>query len=70
MASVELCGFPAATGGAIQFVNRLGVDSFVARAEELAARYGERFLPPARLKDLASRGERIDDAYAGRRSEG
>jgi len=42
-------GFPAWTGGTIQFVNHVGVRAFVARARELAQRYGERFAPPASL---------------------
>ena len=42
-------GFPAWTGGTIQFVNHVGVRNFVARAQELAQRYGERFTPPALL---------------------
>ena len=36
---------PASCG----FVTRDGKDAFVARAKELAARYGDRFLPPDSL---------------------
>ena len=68
--SVALCGFPAATGGALQFINRLGTARFVERAQELAARYGDRFLPPARLKDLAGHGHPIDERYSGRAQVG
>ncbi|WP_020577856.1 3-hydroxyacyl-CoA dehydrogenase NAD-binding domain-containing protein [Actinopolymorpha alba] len=40
-------GFPAWTGGAVQFVEAYGGPAaFAARAKELAARYGERFQPP------------------------
>ena len=39
-------GFPAWTGGALQYVNHVGVEKFVARADELAKKYGERFAPP------------------------
>ncbi len=44
-------GFPAWTGGVLQYVETYpgGVDGFVARARELAARYGERFTPPDSL---------------------
>jgi 3-hydroxyacyl-CoA dehydrogenase/enoyl-CoA hydratase/3-hydroxybutyryl-CoA epimerase len=44
-------GFPAWTGGVIQYINQYagGVPGFVARAKELAARYGDRFTPPASL---------------------
>ena len=36
-------GFPAYTGGAMQFIYGLGIDAFIARADELAARYGAGF---------------------------
>jgi 3-hydroxyacyl-CoA dehydrogenase/enoyl-CoA hydratase/3-hydroxybutyryl-CoA epimerase len=51
-------GFPAHTGGAIQFIRGIGVDAFIARAKALAERYGERFsIPDAafdRLRDSAA----------------
>ena len=41
-------GFPAWTGGALQFVASEGIDSFLRNAAALAARHGERFaLSPA-----------------------
>ena len=36
-------GFPAWTGGALQFVYGMGVDAFAKRADELAQRHGEGF---------------------------
>ena len=36
-------GFPAHTGGALQFIRGIGVDAFEARANALAETYGERF---------------------------
>ena len=36
-------GFPAWTGGAMQFIYGMGVDAFVTRADQLAARYGVGF---------------------------
>ena len=44
-------GFPAWTGGVAQYVEGYpgGATGFVARARELAERYGDRFLPPASL---------------------
>jgi 3-hydroxyacyl-CoA dehydrogenase/enoyl-CoA hydratase/3-hydroxybutyryl-CoA epimerase len=46
-------GFPAWTGGVVQYVEGYpgGVAGFVARANELADRYGERFRPPQSLVD-------------------
>ncbi|MQA78248.1 MAG: 3-hydroxyacyl-CoA dehydrogenase [Streptosporangiales bacterium] len=50
-------GFPAWTGGALQFVNAHGVAAFVERADYLADRYGDRFAPPTLLREKAARGE-------------
>jgi 3-hydroxyacyl-CoA dehydrogenase/enoyl-CoA hydratase/3-hydroxybutyryl-CoA epimerase len=36
-------GFPAWTGGALQFIYGIGIDSFAKRANELATRHGQRF---------------------------
>ena len=52
-------GFPPATGGTIQFINggfEGGVAGFVARAEELAAKYGERFRPTPGILAAAQNG--------------
>lgn len=46
-------GFPGWTGGAIQFVNHVGVKKFAERAQQLCERYGERFAPPALLLEHA-----------------
>ena len=63
-------GFPAWSGGVLQYINgyedasdpqRRGPAGFVARARELAARYGERFEPPASLVALAERGDTYSD---------
>jgi 3-hydroxyacyl-CoA dehydrogenase/enoyl-CoA hydratase/3-hydroxybutyryl-CoA epimerase len=52
-------GFPAWTGGVLQYANGYpgGLPGFVARARELAGRYGERFEPPASLVARAEKGE-------------
>lgn len=51
-------GFPTWTGGCAQFVAGYpgGIAAFVARAEELADRYGPRFAPPQTLLDQARTG--------------
>ncbi|KXF57157.1 3-hydroxyacyl-CoA dehydrogenase [Rhodococcus sp. SC4] len=50
--SIMGIGYPAWTGGVSQFVTGYegGKGGFVARAEELAAKYGERFQPPTSLR--------------------
>jgi 3-hydroxyacyl-CoA dehydrogenase/enoyl-CoA hydratase/3-hydroxybutyryl-CoA epimerase len=59
-------GFPAWSGGVLQYINGYegGVAGFVARARELAAKYGERFEPPASLVEKAERGEVYSDEEA------
>jgi 3-hydroxyacyl-CoA dehydrogenase/enoyl-CoA hydratase/3-hydroxybutyryl-CoA epimerase len=60
--SVLGIGFPGWTGGVLQYVDQYrygrqrGPAAFVARARELAARYGERFTPPESLVVLARDG--------------
>jgi len=43
-------GFAPWSGGVVQFINGYGIAAFVRRANELAGRYGERFIPPALLQ--------------------
>ncbi|MGW5219814.1 3-hydroxyacyl-CoA dehydrogenase NAD-binding domain-containing protein [Nocardia sp. NPDC004085] len=52
-------GFPAWTGGVIQYINQYegGTAGFVARADELRARYGDRFEVPDSLRAKAAAGE-------------
>ncbi|KAA9155900.1 3-hydroxyacyl-CoA dehydrogenase [Amycolatopsis acidicola] len=52
-------GFPAWTGGVIQYINQYegGLKGFVARARELAERYGDHFQPPESLVKKAEAGE-------------
>ena len=44
-------GFPAWTGGALQFVYAMGIDGFAARSQELAARHGGGFELDANVVD-------------------
>ncbi|MBO0846245.1 MAG: enoyl-CoA hydratase/isomerase family protein [Nocardioides sp.] len=70
--SIMGIGFPANSGGAAQFMTGyqavdshgegagpIGLEAFLARADALADRYGERFRPTAYLRDLAAKGERF-----------
>ncbi|MFE6616718.1 3-hydroxyacyl-CoA dehydrogenase NAD-binding domain-containing protein [Amycolatopsis sp. NPDC057786] len=52
-------GFPAWTGGVIQYINQYegGLQGFVDRARELAERYGDHFTPPESLVAKAAKGE-------------
>ncbi|WP_435583224.1 3-hydroxyacyl-CoA dehydrogenase NAD-binding domain-containing protein [Amycolatopsis thermoflava] len=55
-------GFPAWTGGVIQYINQYegGLPGFVARAKELAEKYGEHFQPPESLVKKAEAGEKFE----------
>jgi len=53
-------GYPAWTGGVIQFINQYGLRAFVLRANELSEKYGERFTPPNFLIEKAESVERLE----------
>ncbi len=62
--SIMGIGFPPATGGAAQFMTgyesasgEIGLAAFVARADELATAYDDRFRPTDRLRQMAASGE-------------
>ncbi len=44
LGSIFAIGFPAHTGGVLQFIRGIGIAHFADRAAELARRYGERFI--------------------------
>ncbi len=55
--SIMGIGAPVWTGGFIQFVNTYGLERFIARCDELAATYGERFKAPAIVAEKLAAGE-------------
>lgn len=50
-------GFAPFHGGTLQFINATGLDNFIERAEELQAKYGDRFAVPQLLRDKAAKKE-------------
>jgi 3-hydroxyacyl-CoA dehydrogenase / enoyl-CoA hydratase / 3-hydroxybutyryl-CoA epimerase len=58
--SVLGIGFPRWTGGTLQYINSVGLDAFVSRANELAGGYGQRFEPPALLVSMVQSGKRFE----------
>src|SRR5215207_4501365 len=65
--SIMGIGVPPLYGGVLQYVDQYegGVAGFVARADELADRYGERFRPPAILLERAVPAGSLRAAVAG-----
>ncbi len=53
-------GFAPWSGGCLQFINAIGLEPFIARAEELAGRFGERFAPPPLLHEMAHEGRSFE----------
>lgn len=59
--SVFALGFAPQHGGVLQFINAYGPRAFVARAQELAGHFGERFEPPALLRRMAENDQLFHD---------
>ncbi|NEK87082.1 3-hydroxyacyl-CoA dehydrogenase [Blastococcus saxobsidens] len=68
--SIMGIGFPPLYGGVLQYVDQYegGVAGFVARADQLADAYGERFRPPAILLERAVPAGSLRASLAGRAS--
>ena len=54
-------GFAPHQGGTLQFINSMGLETFITRSRELAAQYGERFEPAKILLDMVDKGEVFSD---------
>jgi len=50
-------GFAPYTGGALSYIDGMGVKAFADLAEKLASIYGDHFKPTLLLKDMAAKGE-------------
>jgi len=59
--SIMGIGYPIWTGGILQFINQTGLPEFIARAEVLAEKCGERFEVPKLLHDMARDGLTFKD---------
>ncbi len=53
LGSILAWGFPAYTGGALSFVDFVGIETFVQTCDRLADAYGERFRPTEKLRERA-----------------
>ena len=50
-------GFPAFTGGTLQFVNTYGIREFKKRSQELSENYGDRFSCPQLIDEMINDGK-------------
>ncbi len=57
-------GFPPWTGGPMSHIDTIGIEAFVRKAENLAQKYGPRFNPPQKFRDMAAKKERLYKAAA------
>ncbi|MFK7905358.1 MAG: 3-hydroxyacyl-CoA dehydrogenase family protein, partial [Chitinophagales bacterium] len=56
-------GFPIYTGGALSYIDYVGMDTFIAECDDFAARFGARFAVPDGLRAMAKAGASIHDFY-------
>lgn len=59
LASVLGWAFPSAYGGVLGYIDYLGAKNFVSQSNRLADLYGDRFLPPDLLSDMAASGAKF-----------
>ena len=59
LASVLGWAFPSAYGGVLGYIDYLGIKEFTSQTTQLAKIFGDRFLPPDLLIDMAKSGERF-----------
>ncbi len=57
-------GFAPYTGGVIGYIDGMGAAAFVALCDRLTAKYGDRFAPPALLREMAQKGETFYGRFA------
>jgi 3-hydroxyacyl-CoA dehydrogenase/enoyl-CoA hydratase/3-hydroxybutyryl-CoA epimerase len=61
--SILAFGFAPYTGGALSYIDGMGVKKFVELAGRLEGKYGAQFKAPALLADMAAKGETFYDRF-------
>ena len=61
-------GFAPFTGGAISYIDFMGTKTFVELSDRLTAKYGDRFAPPALLREMAKTGETFYGKFAPKKA--
>jgi 3-hydroxyacyl-CoA dehydrogenase/enoyl-CoA hydratase/3-hydroxybutyryl-CoA epimerase len=59
LGSILGIGYPAWTGGALSYIDTVGVPQFVAECQRMSRLYGPRFKPTRSLKKMAASGQRF-----------
>ncbi len=54
-------GFPMYTGGALSYIDYVGIKKFIVECDDFAERFGERFRVPASLRELAEEELSVHD---------
>ena len=57
-------GFPPFTGGALSYIDFMGLTPFVALCDKLSKAHGDRFVPPRLVLDMAKAGETFYGRFA------
>jgi 3-hydroxyacyl-CoA dehydrogenase/enoyl-CoA hydratase/3-hydroxybutyryl-CoA epimerase len=52
-------GFAPWTGGPMSHIDTIGLETFVRKAESLAQKYGSRFNPPEKFREMAKSGDKL-----------
>src|SRR5690606_49828 len=70
--SILAFGFAPYTGGALSYIDGMGVENFLALSKKLQKKYGAQFKAPRLLLDMAEKGESFYDRfdpYAGKEKQ-
>ncbi|WP_336055757.1 3-hydroxyacyl-CoA dehydrogenase NAD-binding domain-containing protein [Nitratireductor sp. CH_MIT9313-5] len=62
--SILAFGFAPYTGGALSYIDGMGVENFVALSKRLQKKYGKQFKAPKLLLDMAEKGETFYERFA------
>ncbi len=54
-------GFPIYTGGALSYIDYVGIDTFISDCDEFTSKFGARFSIPASLRAFAKTGKSIHE---------
>ncbi|MGB3500448.1 MAG: 3-hydroxyacyl-CoA dehydrogenase NAD-binding domain-containing protein [Mesorhizobium sp.] len=62
--SILAFGFAPYTGGALSYIDGLGLETFLKNAKDLQKKYGKQFKAPKLLADMTAKGETFYDRFS------